>query len=55
MKDVMSECDGAGSQTRISESLARTLNAMIDTVRYRLLAVELIDHPVRALVIGAFD
>jgi len=42
MKDIFSECDRAVSQTRVSESLIRTLNAIIDTVRYRLFAIELI-------------
>ncbi|MBI4526885.1 MAG: HD domain-containing protein [Deltaproteobacteria bacterium] len=55
MKDVVSECDQAVSQTRISERLIRTLNSIIDTVRYRLFTVELIDHPMSALAIGAFD
>lgn len=55
MKDVVSECDRAVSQTRISEGLIRTLNSIIDTVRYRLFTVELIDHPMSALAIGAFD
>lgn len=55
MKDVVSECDRAISQTRVSEGLTRTLNAIADTVRYRLLTIELIDHPMSALVIGAFD
>ncbi len=55
MKDVVSECDRAVSQARISDSLIRTLNSVIDTVRYRLFTIELIDHPMSALVIGAFD
>jgi hypothetical protein len=55
MKDVVSECDRAVSQARISESLIQTLNSIIDTVRYRLFTIELIDHPMSALVIGAFD
>ncbi len=55
MKDVVSECDRTVSQARISESLIRTLNSIIDTVRYRLFTIELIDHPMSALVIGAFD
>jgi hypothetical protein len=55
MKDVVSECDRAVSQTRISEGLVRTLNSIVDTVRYRLFTVELIDHPMSALVVGAFD
>ena len=55
MKDVISECDRAVSQSRISEDLIRTLNTVIDTVRYRLFAIELIEHPISPLVIGAFD
>ena len=55
MKDVVSECDRAVSQSRISEDLIHTLNAIIDTVRYRLFTVELIEHPISPLVIGAFD
>lgn len=55
MKDVVSECDRAVSQSRISEDLIRTLNAVIDTVRYRLFTIELIEHPISPLVIGAFD
>jgi HD domain len=55
MKDVVSECDRAVSQSRISEGLIRTLNGIIDTVRYRLFAIELIEHPISPLVIGAFD
>lgn len=55
MKDVVSECDRAVSQPRISEELVHTLNTVIDTVRYRLFTVELIEHPISPLVIGAFD
>ncbi len=55
MKDVVSECDRAVSQSRISEDLIRTLNTVIDAVRYRLFAIELIEHPISPLVIGAFD
>lgn len=55
MKDVVSECDQAVSQPRISERLIRTINSIIDTVRYRLFTVEMIDHPIAPLVIGAFD
>jgi hypothetical protein len=55
MKDVVSECDRAVSQSRISDDLIRTLNAVIDTVRYRLFTIELIEHPMSPLVIGAFD
>ena len=55
MKDVVSDCDRAVSQSRISEDLIHTLNTFIDTVRYRLFTVELIEHPISPLVIGAFD
>lgn len=55
MKDIVSECDQAVSQTRISEDLVHTLNAIIDTVRYRLFVVELIEHPISPIAIGAFD
>ncbi|MGA8029536.1 MAG: HD domain-containing protein [Bryobacteraceae bacterium] len=55
MKDVVSECDRAISQQRISDALVRALNAVIDTVRYRLFTIELMQHPISPLVIGAFD
>ncbi len=55
MKDVVSECDRAVSQSRISEDLVRTLNGVVDTVRYRLFTIELVEHPISPLVIGAFD
>ena len=55
MKDVVSECDRAVSQHRISDVLVHTLNAVVDTVRYRLFTIELIEHPISPLVIGAFD
>ena len=55
MKDVVSECDKAVSQDRISEDLIRTLNVVVDTLRYRLFTIELIEHPISSLVIGAFD
>lgn len=55
MKDVVSECDRAVSLFRISEDLIRTLNSIIDTVRYRLFTIELIDHLMSSLAVGAFD
>jgi hypothetical protein len=55
MKDVVSECDKAVSLDRISEDLLRTLNVIIDALRYRLFTIELIEHPISSLVIGAFD
>jgi hypothetical protein len=55
MKDVISECDRAVSQQRISDALVRALNPIIDTVRHRLFTVELMEHPISPLVIGAFD
>lgn len=55
MKDVVSDCDRAVSQSRVSEDLIRTLNTVIDTIRYRLFTIELIEHPISPLVIGAFD
>jgi len=55
IKDIVSECDQAVSQTRISEDLIHTLNAIVDTVRYRLFVVELIEHPISPIAIGAFD
>jgi HD domain len=55
IKDVVSECDRAVSQNRISEDLIRALNAIVDTVRYRFFTIELIEHPISPLIIGAFD
>ena len=55
MKDLVSECDMAVSQDRISDELIRALNTVVDTLRYRLFTIELIDHPISPLVIGAFD
>ncbi|MGH9773249.1 MAG: HD domain-containing protein, partial [Candidatus Acidiferrales bacterium] len=55
MKDVVSECDRAVSQNRISEALLRALNAVVDTVRNRLFTIDLMEHPISPLVIGAFD
>jgi len=55
MKDLVSECDVAVSRDRISDQLIRALNTVVDTVRYRLFTIELIDHPISPLVIGAFD
>jgi len=43
------------SQDRISDELIRALNTVVDTLRYRLFTIELIDHPISPLVIGAFD
>jgi hypothetical protein len=55
MKDIVSECDQAVSQTRISDDLIHTLNAIVDPVRYRLFVIELIEHPISPIAIGAFD
>jgi len=55
MKDLVSECDLAVSRDRISDGLIRALNTIIDTIRYRLFTIELIDHPISPLAIGAFD
>ncbi|MBK5292154.1 MAG: HD domain-containing protein [Acidobacteriia bacterium] len=55
MKDVVSECDRAVSQHVISYDLVRALNGIVDTLRYRIFTLELIEHPISPLVIGAFD
>jgi len=55
MKDVVSECDRAVSQHRISDDLVRALNGVLDTVRYKLFTIELMEHPISPLVVGAFD
>ncbi len=55
MTQFVSTCDVAVSLDRPLSELIHLLNPLIDTVDYKLFAVELIEHPISPFVAGAFD
>lgn len=52
---IVSICDTIASNFDISEDVINLINSLIDSLEYKCISVELIEHPISSYVIGAFD
>lgn len=52
---IVSICDTVVSNKELNQDIIYSLNGLVDSVDYELVAVELINHPISSYLIGVFD